>query len=181
MCDVLQLQPAGAFLRAARSFRSSDAVHQFSNPIAVIGSCTDIDVALRLDLDQDDVKTEPSKACCLRKQSQLDDEPLDFLTTIRRGLEDLVVEVSDDECDDDDDEDEASSYYQASTENTYYSPNQKHPFCSGLMDDATDLSDTSTASSSLLTAWALQESEDEENDDLDDEGGRDDLIFRLEM
>ncbi|KUF90729.1 hypothetical protein AM587_10016320 [Phytophthora nicotianae] len=116
MCDVLQLQPAGAFLRQAYNLQP---LRLPSNPIAVVGSCTDIDEALRLE----------------------------------------------------DNQDAAGYYYQASKENTYYSPDQKLPG-GFLLDDALDLSDTSTASSSLVP-WAQQES--------DDESDMEELIFQLDM
>ena len=193
MCDVVPLQPAGFFLRTARSFRTSHAVPPFSNPIlAVVGNCTDIDIALGLDLNHDTTMQSPT-ASHLATQSQLVDEPLDFLTIIRRGLEDAVDEAlvdgdreddSDVDSDDDDDDTGAYGYYQGSKENTYYSPGQKSAFCSAFQDDALYLSDTSTASSSLVNAWALQESEDEEAapeaSDVDDDV-LDALMFQLEM
>ncbi|GMF15545.1 unnamed protein product [Phytophthora lilii] len=168
MCDVLPLQPAGAFLRQSQSLQCV-AARRHSDPIAVVGSCTDLDEALRLRPDDDDdAQTQ---------QPAQQDEPVDFLTSIRRGLDELAVESDDDDDDDDsdDDSDDEGCYYQASKENTYYSPDQKLPG-GFLLDDALDLSDTSTASSSLLTAWAQQESEDE-----DDAQDQDDLIFQLEM
>ncbi|CAI5738083.1 unnamed protein product [Hyaloperonospora brassicae] len=197
MCDVLPLQPAGFFLRTARSFRTSHAVPPFSNPIlAGLGNCTDIDVALGLELKYDTPLPSPT-ASHLATQSQLVDEPLDFLTIIRCGLEDAVDDRegdgsdSDVDSDDDDDDTGASGYYQGSKENTYYSPGQKSAFSSAFQDDALYLSDTSTASSSLVTAWALQESDDEEaaaaaaaseaSDDDDDDDDLDALMFQLEM
>ncbi|KAG7377761.1 hypothetical protein PHYPSEUDO_011038 [Phytophthora pseudosyringae] len=165
MCDVLQLQPAGAFLRQA--YDRQPAVRPHSDPIAVVGSCTDIDEALRLrpECDEEDA-LHPAAACHT-------DEPEDFLASIRRGLDELEAEASDDDDDDEDSEDEGC-YYQASKENTYYSPDQKLP--GGFqLDDALDLSDTSTASSSQLAPWAPHDSESEAEDD------KDDLIFQLEM
>ncbi|POM64573.1 Hypothetical protein PHPALM_19878 [Phytophthora palmivora] len=151
MCDVLQLQPAGAFLRQAYTLRPH------SNPIAVVGSCTDIDEALRLEDASYETET-PNQ-----------DEPEDFLTSIRRGLDELEAEASDDEDDDSDDE----GYYYQAKENTYYSPDQKLPMT--FLDDDFDLSDTSTASSSQLAPWAHQEDESDSDDDQED------LIFQLEM
>ncbi|CAI5727367.1 unnamed protein product [Peronospora destructor] len=165
MCHVLQLQPAGAFLRQAQKLQLS----VLADPIAVVGSCTDIDVALRLlpECDGDDVMTHDSVADQMG-QSQLD-EPVDFLTAIRRGLDELGADASDDESDEESDEE--GEYYQASKENMYYSPEQKDS-CGFLQDDALDLSNTSTASSSLVTAWAQQESDDDDTDEL---------IFQLEL
>ncbi|ETI57467.1 hypothetical protein F441_00223 [Phytophthora nicotianae CJ01A1] len=165
MCDVLQLQPAGAFLRQAYNLQP---LRLPSNPIAVVGSCTDIDEALRLEDNQDAAVTlnEPT-ACQIKTSNQ--DEPEDFLTSIRRGLDELEAEEDDE--DSDDDSDDEGYYYQASKENTYYSPDQKLPG-GFLLDDALDLSDTSTASSSLVP-WAQQES--------DDESDMEELIFQLDM
>ncbi|CAI5727442.1 unnamed protein product [Peronospora destructor] len=119
MCHVLQLQPAGAFLPQAQKLQPS----VLADPIAVVGSCTDIDVALRLlpECDGDDAMTHDSMADQMG-QSQLD-EPVDFLTAIRRGLDELGADASDDESDDESDEE--GEYYQASKENMYYSPEEK--------------------------------------------------------
>ncbi|CAI5707426.1 unnamed protein product [Peronospora effusa] len=175
MCDVLLLQPAGAFLRQAQKFQPS----VLADPIAIVGSCTDIDVALRLrpECDGDDAMTHDSVAYQMG-QSQLD-EHVDFLTAIRRGLDELVADASDDESDDESDEE--GEYYQASKENMYYSPEQKYS-CGFLQDDALDLSDTSTSSSSLFTAWAQQEFDDDDDDDDDnDDDDTNELIFQLEL
>ncbi|KAE8996752.1 hypothetical protein PR003_g19670 [Phytophthora rubi] len=170
MCDVLQqLQPAGAFLRQAQNLQPAGA---FLNPIAVVGSCSDIDEALRLCDEGDGDQME-------RGHQQDEAEPVDFLASIRRGLDELVAasEADDEDSDEEEEEDDSDDegcYYQVSKENTYYSPDQKLPG-GFLEDDALDLSDTSTASSSLLTAWAQPESEEEEDADQED------LIFQLEM
>ncbi|EEY70344.1 cleavage induced conserved hypothetical protein [Phytophthora infestans T30-4] len=165
MCDVLQLQPAGAFLRQAYNLQP---LRLHSDPIAVVGSCTDIDEALRLPDYEDEAATLYSASSCQMKASK---EPEDFLTSIRRGLDELEAEEDDD--DSDDDSDDEGYYYQANKENTYYSPDQKLPG-GFLLDDTLDLSDTSTASSSLMP-WAHQESDDENDDDMEE------LIFQLEM
>ncbi|KAG1701879.1 hypothetical protein DVH05_010370 [Phytophthora capsici] len=156
MCDVLQLQPAGAFLRQA--YNLQPPVRPHSDPIAVVGSCTDIDEALRLRSPYDEDAADSQQ-----------DESEDFLASIRRGIDELAAEDSDDSDDDSDDE---GYYYQASKENTYYSPDQKLPG-GFLQDDSPDLSDTSTASSCQLAPWTHHESEDEKDTD--------DLIFQLEM
>ncbi|KAH7472284.1 uncharacterized protein KRP23_9279 [Phytophthora ramorum] len=156
MCDVLQLQPAGALLRQTQSLR------RLSDPIAVVGSCTDIDQALRLECDEE----------ALNPAVQMEqEEPEDFLASIRRGLEELEVEEEEEDSDDEDSDDEGG-YYQASKDNTYYSPDQKLPG-DFLLDDALDLSDTSTASSSQLSPWTP-------DDDVEEEE-QEDLIFQLEM
>ncbi|KAL3662353.1 hypothetical protein V7S43_012680 [Phytophthora oleae] len=166
MCDVLQLQPAGAFLHQAYNLQPS--VHPHSDPIAVVGSCTDIDEALCLRPAYDEDDAVDSRMDVPNQQ----DEPEDFLTSIRRGIDELATEDSDEDEDSDDDCDDEGYYYQASKENTYYSPDQKLPG-GFLQDDGLDLSDTSTASSSQLAPWTHQESEDEKDTD--------DLIFQLEM
>ncbi|KAF1781930.1 hypothetical protein PC129_g12650 [Phytophthora cactorum] len=171
MCDVLQLQPAGAFLRQAYNLQP---LRLHSDPVAVVGSCTDIDEALRL--PEDSTVTLNSATSCQMQAPNQQDEPEDFLTSIRRGLDELVAEEDDEDSDDDSDDgsDDEGYYYQASKDNTYYSPDQKLP-CDFLLDDALDLSDTSTASSSL-TPWAHQDSDDEnDNEDVDE------LIFQLDM
>ncbi|CAH0479901.1 unnamed protein product [Peronospora belbahrii] len=167
MCDVLQLQPAGAFLRHVEKLETFVPLWRRSDPITVVGSCTDIDIVLQLQLecDEDDRMRFNNAAVCSMGERQ-QDEPLDFLTSIRRGLDELVADVSEDE----DESDEDGEYYQASKENTYYSPGQKLS-CSYQLDDVLDFSNTSTASSSLFTPWAQQESDDE----------TDELIFQLEL
>ncbi|OWZ13128.1 hypothetical protein PHMEG_00013606 [Phytophthora megakarya] len=157
MCDVLQLQPAGAFLRQVYTLRPH------SNPITLVGSCTDIDEALQKPLHEEELQQEAPQ------------EPEDFLTSIRRGLEELAEE-SDEDSDEEDEEGyyqpRENAYYSPSKENTYYSPDQKLP-CLDFLDDAPDLSDTSTASSSQLLPWTHTE------EDSDDD--QEDLIFQLEM
>ncbi|KAK1931321.1 hypothetical protein P3T76_013077 [Phytophthora citrophthora] len=164
MCDVLQLQPAGAFLRQAYNLQTSVRPH--SNPIAVVGSCNDIDEALRLRPADDEDAADSRMDMPSQK-----DEPEDFLSAIRRGIDELAAEDSDED-DSDDESDDEGYYYQASKENTYYSPDQKLPG-GFLQDDCPDLSDTSTASSCQLAPWTHHESEDEKDTD--------DLIFQLEM
>ncbi|KAG6584590.1 uncharacterized protein IUM83_07938 [Phytophthora cinnamomi] len=185
MCDVLQqLQPAGAFLRQAQTLQPAGAFLRHSDPIAVVGSCTDIDEALRLGVQEDgDEDTVRQMESC-HQQEGAADEPVDFLASIRRGLDELVAaseaddEAEDSDDDDDEDGDDEGGYYQASKDHTYYSPGQKLP-AAFLLDDALDLSDTSTASS-LLAAWAQPESEDESDDDGDAQD-QEDLIFQLEL
>jgi hypothetical protein len=169
---VLPLQPAGAFLRQNNLLSApvapATSTRRHSNPIAVVGSCTDLDEALRLRPEGD----EEAGRLALNQQN----EPEDFLTSIRRGIDELAAESDDEDSDEDSDEeedDEEGCYYQASKANTYYSPDQKLPHGFPL-DDALDLSDTSTASSSLLTAWNHQESDDEQDN-------KEDLIFQLEL
>ncbi|CEG44811.1 uncharacterized protein PHALS_01147 [Plasmopara halstedii] len=136
MCEVLPLQPAGAFLRQS-----------FNSPL------------LRFHSDFK-MKLHPQ------------DEQEDFLTTIRRGIDELGNDGSDNE-DSDDDSDDDGYFYKTSNENTYYSPDSKVPGDSFLFNDASDFSSASTASSSL-TRRAYQFSDDESDD-------TDNLIFRLEM
>ncbi|RLM97629.1 hypothetical protein BBI17_004986 [Phytophthora kernoviae] len=70
------IQPAGAFLQQAKK----QETRRLSNPIAVVGSCTDIDEALRLRPDLE-VDMEPNLTC----QKSKEFEPESFLTAMRRG------------------------------------------------------------------------------------------------
>ncbi|EGZ12491.1 hypothetical protein PHYSODRAFT_286984 [Phytophthora sojae] len=184
MCDVLQqLQPAGAFLRQAQNLQPAGA---FLNPIALVGSCTDIDEALRF--CDEEAADQMERGRQQENATANDAEPVDFLASIRRGLNELVAanEADDEDDDSDDDEDDESDdegcYYQPK-ENTYYSPGQKLSGGFPLDDAGLDLSDTSTASSSLFTAWAQPESDEEGDDEAltQDLNQDDDLIFQLEM
>ncbi|RLN98624.1 hypothetical protein BBJ28_00023032, partial [Nothophytophthora sp. Chile5] len=164
-----RLGPAGAFLRQAQASKSAAVdPKRLVDPVALVGNCDDIDVALSLrrDLDEEEPQQEAQ---------ELDaDAATSFLSSIRRGLDELAGDEDDDE-DEDEEDDEEGEYYQASRENTYYSPEQKLP--SELLlaaEDELDLSGTSTASSSLAATAALATANTGEAED-------EDLMFQLEM
>lgn len=160
MCKVLQLQPAGAFLR-----RSDDLPLLSSNSDLAVteGSCSEID-----QVPHDKALTSAS----IQIKSPSKDKPERLLTSICRRIDELGTEASDDE-ETDTNSDGEEYYYQASSEHTYYSPGLKLSDSSFMSDDAFDLFNTSAASSSL-TWWAKQ-STDDEHDDMDT------LIFQLEL
>ncbi|TDH71756.1 hypothetical protein CCR75_001090 [Bremia lactucae] len=168
MCNVLRLQPAGAFLRQNSNVQP---LRLQSNPVLIVGNCTDIDEALRLPDNQYAAESLDFACLCEGAPYRQKDESEDFLTSIRRGIDEFGTAATDDD-ESDDDSDEEGSYYQASKQNTYYSPAQ-NVSCSFFNDNLLDVSDTSTSSSSLIP-WDSQ-STDNEQDEVDN------LIFQLEL